>query len=76
MIFTWTVNGSFNITFGESSVFLGILFVAAAIALAQGWELLTLGIYGHHHKYTVHYGLYFTFWDKLLGTQDPNYEKE
>lgn len=29
----------------------------------------------HHLKYTVHYGLYFTFWDKLLGTQDPNYEK-
>jgi sterol desaturase/sphingolipid hydroxylase (fatty acid hydroxylase superfamily) len=29
----------------------------------------------HHVKYTVHYGLYFTFWDKLLGTQDPDYEK-
>ncbi|MEQ9484930.1 sterol desaturase family protein [Coleofasciculus sp. F4-SAH-05] len=22
----------------------------------------------HHRQYTVHYGLYFTFWDKLLGT--------
>lgn len=30
----------------------------------------------HHLKYTVHYGLYFTFWDKLLGTQDSNYEKK
>ncbi len=30
----------------------------------------------HHRKYTLHYGLYFTFWDKLLGTQDPNYQKE
>ncbi|CAN1213600.1 sterol desaturase family protein [Tumidithrix helvetica PCC 7403] len=30
----------------------------------------------HHLKYTMHYGLYFTFWDKLLGTQDPNYEKK
>lgn len=30
----------------------------------------------HHRKYTVHYGLYFTFWDKLLGTDDPNYENE
>jgi sterol desaturase/sphingolipid hydroxylase (fatty acid hydroxylase superfamily) len=30
----------------------------------------------HHRQYTVHYGLYFTFWDKLLGTQDPNYEKK
>ncbi|WP_404790642.1 sterol desaturase family protein [Altericista sp. CCNU0014] len=30
----------------------------------------------HHVKYTVHYGLYFTFWDKLLGTQDLGYEKK
>ncbi|WP_036534504.1 sterol desaturase family protein [Neosynechococcus sphagnicola] len=30
----------------------------------------------HHRNYTLHYGLYFTFWDKLLGTQDPNYEKK
>ncbi|MGB3139095.1 MAG: sterol desaturase family protein [Nodosilinea sp.] len=27
----------------------------------------------HHLKYTVHYGLYFTFWDRLLGTQDARY---
>jgi lathosterol oxidase len=30
----------------------------------------------HHRQYTVHYGLYFTFWDKLLGTQDPNYAQK
>lgn len=24
----------------------------------------------HHRKYKVHYGLYFTFWDKLLNTND------
>lgn len=30
----------------------------------------------HHRKYRVHYGLYFTFWDKLFRTQDPNYENE
>jgi sterol desaturase/sphingolipid hydroxylase (fatty acid hydroxylase superfamily) len=30
----------------------------------------------HHRKYRVHYGLYFTFWDKLLGTADPLYEQE
>ncbi|HEY9615322.1 MAG TPA: sterol desaturase family protein [Microcoleaceae cyanobacterium] len=29
----------------------------------------------HHLKYTVHYGLYFTFWDRWLGTQDVNYEQ-
>jgi sterol desaturase/sphingolipid hydroxylase (fatty acid hydroxylase superfamily) len=30
----------------------------------------------HHLKYTIHYGLYFTFWDKLFGTQNPNYEQK
>ncbi|NJK42188.1 MAG: sterol desaturase family protein [Acaryochloridaceae cyanobacterium SU_2_1] len=30
----------------------------------------------HHRKYTTHYGLYFTIWDKLCSTQDPNYEKQ
>lgn len=30
----------------------------------------------HHRKYIVHYGLYFTVWDRLLGTHDPNYERE
>lgn len=27
----------------------------------------------HHLKYTKHYGLYFTFWDKFLNTEDLNY---
>ncbi|WP_392534493.1 sterol desaturase family protein [Nostoc sp. C117] len=30
----------------------------------------------HHRKYKVHYGLYFTFWDKLLGTEDSSYENK
>lgn len=30
----------------------------------------------HHLRYTLHYGLYFTFWDKFFGTQDPNYERQ
>jgi Delta7-sterol 5-desaturase len=30
----------------------------------------------HHRNYSVHYGLYFTFWDKLLGTQDPSYDQQ
>ena len=30
----------------------------------------------HHLKYRVHYGLYFTFWDKVLGTDDPNYHQQ
>lgn len=30
----------------------------------------------HHQRYSLHYGLYFTFWDKLLGTQDHCYERQ
>lgn len=30
----------------------------------------------HHRKYRWHYGLYFTFWDHLLGTQDPQYDEQ
>ncbi|MEM7553457.1 MAG: sterol desaturase family protein [Cyanobacteria bacterium P01_A01_bin.84] len=30
----------------------------------------------HHRRYKLHYGLYFTFWDRLLGTQDPNYQNQ
>ena len=28
----------------------------------------------HHLNYKFHYGLYFTFWDQLLGTQAPFYQ--
>ena len=27
----------------------------------------------HHRRHGVHFGLYFTFWDRLLGTEDPSY---
>lgn len=30
----------------------------------------------HHRQYAFHYGLYFTFWDKQLGTQAPSYDRE
>jgi putative membrane protein len=45
MTLTWPVSGSFNIAFGETSVLFGGLFVGAAIALSQNWELTTLAIY-------------------------------
>ncbi len=30
----------------------------------------------HHRRHSVHFGLYFTFWDILCGTQDPVYSRE
>ena len=33
--------------------------------------------HSHHHRYHVfNYGLYFTFWDKWLGTESPDFERE
>ncbi|MBU7581605.1 MAG: DUF981 domain-containing protein [Nostoc sp. TH1S01] len=45
MTFTWPVRGSFNIAFGETTVLFGVLFIAAAIALAFDWDLWTVAIY-------------------------------
>ncbi|MEM9947160.1 MAG: sterol desaturase family protein [Cyanobacteria bacterium P01_D01_bin.36] len=38
------------------------------------WMVGPMHHWFHHRKYTVHYGLYFTFWDKLLGTHREGYE--
>lgn len=45
MSLTWPLPGVFNVAFGEMTVLLGVLFLAAAIALAKGWGLLSVGIY-------------------------------
>ncbi len=45
MTLTWPVPGSFNISFGETTVLFGGLYVAAAIAIAQGWDLLSVTVY-------------------------------
>jgi putative membrane protein len=46
MIQNWPLPGSFNSAFGEMSVFLGVLFLGAALALACGWNLFFVGVYG------------------------------
>ncbi|MGC1306790.1 MAG: sterol desaturase family protein [Phormidesmis sp.] len=38
------------------------------------WMVGTTHHWLHHRKFTVHYSLYFTFWDRLLGTQYKGYE--
>ncbi|MBD2094372.1 DUF981 domain-containing protein [Trichocoleus sp. FACHB-591] len=45
MIWHWPIRGSYNIAFGETTVLFGILFVGASLALALGWDLLTVAIY-------------------------------
>lgn len=51
------------------------LFQASAIGNWLGsWMVGPTHHWLHHRKFTVHYSLYFTFWDKLLGTQYSGYE--
>lgn len=46
MVWTWPIRGSFNIAYGEMTVLFGILFITTSLALAFGWELLTITLYG------------------------------
>lgn len=46
MTLTWPLPGPYGSMYGEMSVLLGGLFLGAAFALARGWSLLTLGVYG------------------------------
>jgi sterol desaturase/sphingolipid hydroxylase (fatty acid hydroxylase superfamily) len=51
------------------------LFAASAFGNWLGsWMVGPTHHWLHHRKYTVHYSLYFTFWDKVMGTQYPGYE--
>jgi len=45
MTFTSPIPKPYSMAFGEMSVLLGVLFLGAAWALAQGWSLLPLGVY-------------------------------
>lgn len=41
------------------------------------FEILNSSVYHnlHHKKFHGNYGLYFRIWDKLMGTENPNYVK-
>jgi putative membrane protein len=43
--FTWPLPGSYNIGYGEATTLFGVVFLATAIALSQGWDLLPVTIY-------------------------------
>lgn len=43
--FTWPLPGSYNIAFGDTTTLFGVVFLATAIALWQGWGLLPVSIY-------------------------------
>jgi putative membrane protein len=43
--FTWPLPGSFNVGYGDATTLFGVVFLAAGIALSQGWSLLPVSIY-------------------------------
>ena len=43
--FTWPLPGSYNVAFGDTSTLFGIVFLATALALWQGWNLIPVSIY-------------------------------
>jgi putative membrane protein len=46
LTFTWPLPGSYNIGYGEATTLFGAVFLGAAIALNQGWDLIPVAIYG------------------------------
>jgi putative membrane protein len=46
MVWNWPLPGSYNVAFGEMSVLLGVLFLGAAWAVAKGWNLHVVVVYG------------------------------
>ena len=66
--------------------FLFIMTISGTINHA-GVEIYPKGIIGkwiigathhnmHHKQFQYNYGLYFTFWDRWMKTENPNFEKE
>ncbi|ABQ47270.1 MAG TPA: DUF981 domain-containing protein [Thermotoga sp.] len=45
MVLTWPLPGSHNIAFGEPFLLYGFVFLAAAIAVAKGWDLMPTTIF-------------------------------
>jgi len=45
MIFTWPLPGPYNFAYGDMSIIYGGIFFVAGLALAFGWDLISLGIY-------------------------------
>lgn len=46
MVITWPLPGPFNAAYGEPSVLLGIILLAASLGMARGWNLTIVAVYG------------------------------
>lgn len=72
------------IAFGTSSLFINVYghlgFEIMPLWVRKTWlfELINSSVHHnlHHSKFKGNYGLYFRFWDRLMGTENPNYVQE
>ena len=72
------------IAFGTSSLFINVYghlgFEVIPKWVRHTWlfELTNTSVHHnlHHSKFKGNYGLYFRFWDRLMGTEHPDYVKE
>jgi putative membrane protein len=44
--FTWPLPGAYNVGYGDATTLFGVVFLATAISLAKGWDMLPVSIYG------------------------------
>jgi lathosterol oxidase len=54
---------------------LGVELLPRSFIARVGWSTTTTHHALHHHRSDVNYGLYFTLWDRLMGTTHPDYER-
>lgn len=45
MTFTWPLPGSFNVVFGEMSIFFGVIFLGIALSVWRDWSLVPVAVY-------------------------------
>ena len=72
------------IGFGTSSLFINVYghlgFEIVPFWVRNTWifQLLNTSVHHnlHHSKFNGNYGLYFRFWDRVMGTENPQYEAE
>jgi putative membrane protein len=46
LAFTWPLPGSYNVGYSDATTLFGIVFLATGFAIAMGWDLLPVSIYG------------------------------
>lgn len=73
-ILLFTVTGFMINVYGH----LGYEIMPKSFRYTRAFEVLNTSVHHnlHHSKFKGNYGLYFRFWDRMMGTEHPDYVKE